>query len=70
MEAYSAPTLAIKHVESSSPAAFKLTRVSDGKSLSPATIGSPYMFGAEPNMPLAPRREKKYRPQLIEQKGA
>jgi hypothetical protein len=58
MEAHSAPTLAIKHVESSSPAAFKLTRVSDGKSLSSAAIGSPYMFGAQPNMLLALRREK------------
>jgi hypothetical protein len=56
MEAHSAPTLAIKHVESSSPAAFKLTRVSDGKSLSPAAIGSPYML--QPNMLLALRREK------------
>jgi tetratricopeptide (TPR) repeat protein len=54
MEANTAPVLAIKHVEGSSPAAFKLTRVSDGKSLSPVAIGSPYEFPVEgrPNSPL------------------
>jgi hypothetical protein len=68
MEAHSAPTLAIKHVESSSPSAFKLTRVSKGKSLSPVAIGSPYMFGVQPNSFLALRRERRHRPQLIELK--
>jgi hypothetical protein len=59
MEAHSAPTLAIKHVESSSPAASKLTRVSDGKSLSPAAIGSPYMFGAQPKNAFGSQARKK-----------
>src|SRR5271157_1171173 len=44
MEARQPPALAIEHVESSSPAAFKLTRLEDGKSLSPVAIGSPYEF--------------------------
>jgi hypothetical protein len=30
----------------------------DGKLLSPAAIGSPYMFGAQPNMLVALRLEK------------
>ena len=48
------PALAIEHVEGSSPAAFKLTRLEDGKSLSPVAIGSPYEFPVEgrPNSPL------------------
>src|SRR5271157_4737154 len=44
MEARHPAALAIEHVESSSPAAFKLTRLEDGKSLSPVAIGSPYEF--------------------------
>ena len=41
------PALAIEHVEGSSPATFKLTRLEEGKSLSPVAIGSPYEFPAE-----------------------
>src|SRR5271157_1817136 len=54
MEARQPPALAIEHVESSSPAAFKLTRLQDGKSLPPVAIGSPYEFPVEghPNSPL------------------
>lgn len=37
-----AVALAIEHVEGSSPPAFKLTRLEDGKSLPPVAIGSPY----------------------------
>jgi hypothetical protein len=59
MEAHSAPALAIRHVESSSPAAFKLTRLSGGKSLSPVAVGSPYVFGAQPNTLLASKHERK-----------
>src|ERR1039458_5439570 len=44
----SAPaTLAIAHVETSSPPAFILTRLSDGKSAAPVTISSPYQFPVE-----------------------
>jgi hypothetical protein len=53
------PLQHIKHVESSSRAAFKLTRLSDGKSLSPVAVGSPYVFDAQPNTPLAFLREGK-----------
>ena len=44
MEPRLTPTaaLAIEHVDGSSPTAFKLTRLSDGKSLPPVTIDSPY----------------------------
>jgi hypothetical protein len=54
METHQSPALRIEHVEGSFPAAFKLTRVSDGKSLSPVAIGSPYVFPVEgrPNSPL------------------
>jgi tetratricopeptide (TPR) repeat protein len=54
MEARQLPALAIEHVEGSSPSAFKLTRLEDGKSLSPVAIGSPYEFPVEgrPNSPL------------------
>lgn len=46
--------MAIEHIEGSSPAAFKLTRLADGKSLSPVAIASPYEFPLEgrPNSPL------------------
>ncbi len=37
-------TLAIVHEEGSSPAAFKLTRLPDGKSAAPVAIASPYDF--------------------------
>src|ERR1022692_1025206 len=40
-------TLAIAHVENSSPPAFTLTRLSDGKSAAPITIPSPYTFPVE-----------------------
>src|ERR1039458_1406015 len=44
----SAPaTLAIAHEETSSPPAFILTRLSDGKSAAPVTISSPYQFPVE-----------------------
>jgi len=48
------PALAIEHIDGSSPAAFKLTRLEDGKSLSQVAIGSPYEFPVEgrPNSPL------------------
>ena len=46
MEPRRATALAIEHVESSSPAAFKLTR-SDGKSVPPVPIRSPYEFPVE-----------------------
>src|SRR5208283_929719 len=48
------PALVIENVEGSSPAAFKLTRLEDGKSLSPVAIGSPYEFPVEgrPKSPL------------------
>jgi len=39
-----ASTVAIENVEGSSPALFQLTRVSDGKSLAPVAIASPYEF--------------------------
>ena len=54
MDARQLPALAIEHVESSSPAAFNLTRLEDSKSLSPVAIGSPYEFPVEgrPNSPL------------------
>ena len=44
MEPRSAPTaaLAIEHVDGSSPPAFKLTRLSDGKSLAQVAVASPY----------------------------
>jgi hypothetical protein len=44
MEPRRAPTaaLALEHVQSSSPPAFKLTRLSDGKSLAPVALASPY----------------------------
>jgi hypothetical protein len=44
MEARLAPTgiLAIKHIPGSSPAVFELTRLTDGKSLPPINIPSPY----------------------------
>src|SRR6266436_3282463 len=41
------PTLAIAHVESSSPPSFVLTRLPDGKSAAPVTIRSPYEFPVE-----------------------
>ena len=41
------PALAIEHVDGSSPAAFKLTRLADGKSLNAVEIGSPYEFQVE-----------------------
>src|ERR1039458_4492554 len=40
-------TLAIAHVENSSPPAFTLTRLSDGKSAAPVEIASPYQFTVE-----------------------
>src|ERR1019366_9526593 len=60
MEARPLPALAIEHVEGSSPAAFKLTRLEDGKSLPMVAIGSPYEFPVEahPNSPL--RRELRW----------
>src|SRR5271170_5264426 len=39
--------LAIEHVEGSVPAAFRLTRLSDNKSLAPTAIASPYEFPVE-----------------------
>jgi hypothetical protein len=39
--------LAIEHIESSSPPAFKLTRLSGGKSVTAAAIASPYEFAVE-----------------------
>ena len=47
MEGRQLPALAIEHVDGSSPAAFKLTRLEDGKSLSSVAIGSPYEFPVE-----------------------
>jgi hypothetical protein len=54
MEARQSSALAIEHVEGSSPPAFKLTRLEDGKSLPAVSIGSPYEFPVEgrPNSPL------------------
>jgi tetratricopeptide (TPR) repeat protein len=40
-------TLAIAHVEGSSPPAFTLTRLPEGKLAAPVTIFSPYTFGLE-----------------------
>src|SRR5580658_533935 len=40
-------TLAITHVENSSPPAFAVTRLTDGKSAAPVTISSPYEFPVE-----------------------
>jgi tetratricopeptide (TPR) repeat protein len=40
-------TLAIEHVEGSSPPAFQLTRLSDGKSAEPVSIVPPYGFPVE-----------------------
>lgn len=45
--AKSANVLAIVHAEDSAPAAFALTRLSDGKSLSQVTVPSPYQYEAE-----------------------
>jgi hypothetical protein len=59
MEAHSGLTLAIQHVESSASAAFKQTRVSDDKSLSPVAINLPYVFDAQPNTLLALRSEER-----------
>jgi hypothetical protein len=42
-----APEIVIEHVEGSSPATFKVTRLEDGKSLSPVAIASPYEFPVE-----------------------
>ena len=39
--------LAIKHVEGSTPTAFELIRLPDGKPLSPVTVTSPYEFPVE-----------------------
>jgi hypothetical protein len=47
MEARQLPALAIEHVDGSSPAAFKLTRLEDGKSLPPVSVVSPYEFLVE-----------------------
>jgi tetratricopeptide (TPR) repeat protein len=49
MEPRRAPVaaLAVEHVESSSPPAFKLTRVSDGKALGAVALPSPYAFPVE-----------------------
>jgi CHAT domain len=49
MEGRHAPViaLAIEHVDGSSPAAFKLMRLSDGKSLAPVPIPSPYHAAVE-----------------------
>jgi tetratricopeptide (TPR) repeat protein len=54
MEGRQLPALAIEHVEGSSPPAFKLTRLDDGKSLLPVVVASPYDFPVEgrPNSPL------------------
>src|SRR5271165_927750 len=54
MEPNRAAALAIEHVESSCPPAFKLTRLSDDRSLPAVAIGSPYEFPVEgrPNSPL------------------
>src|SRR5229473_1281111 len=41
------PTLAIAHVENSSPPSFVLTRLPDGKSAAPVAIRSPYEFRVE-----------------------
>src|SRR5271163_4148314 len=40
-------TLTIEHVEGSVPTAFRLTRLSDNKSLTPLAIPSPYDFPVE-----------------------
>ena len=45
MEATSA--LAIEHIENSSPPAFTLKRLPDGKSVQPVPIPSPYEFPVE-----------------------
>ncbi len=42
-----AATLAIAHVEGSSPPAFTLTRLTDGRSAAPVTISSPYAYPVE-----------------------
>ena len=47
MEARQFSILAIEHIEGSSPAAFKLTRLEDGKSFQPVPIASPYEFPVE-----------------------
>jgi CHAT domain len=54
MESPKPLALAIEHLEGSSPPAFKLTRLDDGKSLPPVAIGSPYEFPVEgrPKSPL------------------
>jgi tetratricopeptide (TPR) repeat protein len=48
------PALGVEHVDGSSPAAFKLTRLEDGNSLPAVAIPSPYEFPVEgrPNSPL------------------
>jgi hypothetical protein len=47
MKASQPPALAIEHVESSTPAAFTLTRLEDGKSLPPVAVGSSYASPVE-----------------------
>jgi hypothetical protein len=54
MESRQTAAFAIEHVEGSSPPTCKLTRLEDGKSLSPVAIPSPYEFPVKgrPNSPL------------------
>jgi CHAT domain len=47
MEALRTLALAVEHIEGSSPEAFRLTHIHDGKSLPPVEIASPYQFPVE-----------------------